>query len=216
MKKRNLVGDRFGKLVVLAEAKNNGKNTAWFCQCDCGKKKSGVLTYNLIAGKSKSCGCVRADKMGSLARTHGDSGTRLYQIYKGIKQRCRNKNNPAYQYYGGKGVSICEEWEQDYLEFKKWANENSYSESGTIDRIDPNGNYCPKNCRWVSIRKQQNNKLNSMFVIIDGEKLTIAEWADKNKTNKQTMYSTFYRLIFQLGLENREIVGFELKLKGRI
>mgnify|MGYP001614045067 FL=1 len=215
MKKIDLTGQRFGKLVVLAEVESGGKNTAWLCLCDCGKKKRGVLTYNLTAGKSKSCGCVRGDKIGIFSRTHGESKTRLYQIYKGMKQRCGNKNNPAYQYYGGKGVSVSKCWAQDYLGFKKWAIENGYSKSGTIDRINPNGNYEPSNCRWVSLKKQQSNKLNSMFVTIGDDKLTIAEWADKNRTNKQTLYSAFYRLVEQLRIENRDVVEFKIRLRGK-
>jgi len=212
MRKQDLIGKKFGKLTVIKEGENKGKNTTWICKCDCGEEKT-ILAYNLTSGKSKSCGCVRGEKLGNLVRTHGFSNTRLYHIYKGIKQRCHNENNPAYMYYGGKGVSICNEWNCDYLKFKEWSLNNNYDEFVSIDRINPDGNYCPENCRWVSMQKQQNNKLNSMFVTIGDDKLTIAEWADKSKTNKQTLYSKFYRLITQLGLENKDIIEFEIKYR---
>lgn len=210
---QDLTGKRFGKLTVLGRVGDVGKNTAWLCKCDCGEIKN-ILSYNLSSGKSKSCGCVRSAKLKKYATTHGESKTRLYQIYKGMKQRCNNANNPAYDYYGGKGVSVCNEWSGDFVKFKEWAIVNGYKQGMSIDRINPNGDYCPANCRWVSLQKQQNNKLNSMFVTIDNERLTIAEWADKNKTNKQTLYSKFYRLITQLGLENKDVIEFVIKCGG--
>ena len=148
---------------------------------------------------------------------HGGSGTRLYSIYKGMKQRCNNKNNPAYKYYGGKGVKICSLWLDDYLKFKDWSLANGYEdEFASIDRIDPDGNYEPKNCRWVTLKKQQNNKLNSMFVIINNEKLTVAEWAEKTESNKQTLYDKFYRLLAQLGIENSTVKEFNIITHKRI
>jgi len=213
MKKQDLTGQKFGKLTVIRKGESIGKNTAWLCKCDCGNTKN-ILAYNLTEGKSKSCGCVRGIKLKKYATTHGESKTRLYKIYKGMKQRCYNENTPAYIYYGNKGVSICSEWIDDFLNFKEWSAKNGYSDLATIDRINPNGNYCPENCRWVSPQKQQNNKLNSMFITIGEEKYTIAEWADKNKTNKQTLYSKFYRLLNQLGIDNEKVKEFHIEFKN--
>lgn len=212
MKKVDLTGERFGKLLVLSKGENKGKNTTWKCACDCGTIRD-YLTYNLISGKSKSCGCQRIETLSKIFTTHGGAGTRLYSIFKGITQRCRNKNNPAYVYYGNKGVDICKEWENNFSTFKEWAEKNGYTDEKSIDRIDPNGNYEPSNCRWVSMQKQQNNKLNSAFITINEEKLTIAEWAEINKTNKQTLYSKFYRLFEQLGLDRKEIIEITIKTK---
>jgi len=209
MKKTILIGQRFGKLVVIEESEKRNGNVAWKCLCDCGKETTS-LSYNLTSGKSKSCGCVRGEKVGELMRTHGQSKTRLYGIYKGMKQRCNNKNTPAYKYYGGKGVSICPDWLNDFLKFKEWSINNGYLAKKSIDRRNPNGNYCPENCRWVDLEKQQNNKLNSFFLSIDGDKRTIAEWAKYNKINKQTLYSKFYRLFKDLNLTDKD---FELIIK---
>ena len=108
--------------------------------------------------------------------THNQSKTRLYKIYMGIKKRCYNENAEMYSYYGGKGIKLCEEW-QDFEPFMKWAQENGYSEELSIDRIDSNGNYEPNNCRWVDAFTQANNKSNNTVLEFAGERKTIAEWA---------------------------------------
>jgi len=210
MKFVDIVGRKFGKLLVLSKVENKGKNTAFLCRCDCGKEKS-ILTCNLLSGKSASCGCIRGVKLGNFARTHNLSKTRIYRIYKGMKQRCLNKKNPAYKYYGGRGIVICKEWLNDFKLFHKWAEKNHYSELMTIDRINSDGNYEPSNCRWVSYHKQQNNKRNSFFITVDGEKLTVAEWAEKKKTKQQTLYDKFYRILEQLDLEKNNIVEISIK-----
>jgi hypothetical protein len=212
MKKTDLTGKRFGKLTAISQGEYKGKNTTWKCMCDCGNERE-YLTYNLTSGKSNSCGCARIETLKKVMTKHGGRQTRLYQIFKGMSQRCYNENSPAYQYYGGKGVFICDEWKNDFAVFREWAEGNGYTESMSIDRINPNGNYCPENCRWTSMQKQQNNKLNSAFIIINEEKLTIAEWAENNKTNKATLYSKFYRLFDQLGLSRSEIIEISIKHK---
>ena len=214
MRKQDLIGRKFGKLLVLESSDNLGKNIAWLCRCDCGVKKS-VLAYNLLAGKSRSCGCVRGKKLGEFSTTHNGSKTKLYAIYKGMKQRCNNDKNPAYKYYGGKGVCIYGRWMENFDAFRKWSLDNGYEEGLSIDRIDPDGGYNPKNCRWVTMKKQSNNKLNSMFIVIDGEKFTIAEWAERSQSNKPSLYDKFYRLLEQLGVENKDVLSFEIKTKEK-
>ena len=206
-----MIGETFGSWTVINKAENKGNNIAWLCKCKCGTERS-VLAYNLSSGKSKSCGCGQRNAASKANRSHGGSGTRLYRIYKGMKQRCYNQKNHAYHYYGGKGVAICDDWKSDFLKFKKWALESGYNKNMTIDRLNPNGNYSPENCRWVNMQKQQNNKLNSAFVTIGDEKKTIAEWAELNKTNKQTLYSKFYRLFEQLKVEVVDVTEIHIKL----
>ena len=144
----DLTGQRFGRLEVL---KYNG-NSRWECKCDCGKivyPKGG----NLRKGYIHSCGCLRKEVTGDNHRTHGETRTRLYRIWKAMRKRCNNPNDSCYYLYGGRGITVCKEWSQ-YEPFKLWALNNGYSEELSIDRIEPNGNYEPANCRWATAKEQ--------------------------------------------------------------
>lgn len=152
--KTDLVGKRFGKLIVKNDyIKTKSNKAKWLCKCDCGNEKY-ILRHDLISGSTKSCGCIKSS-IGNL------SNTRIYQIWANIKYRCFNSNCSAYKDYGGKGITICDEW-LDFMNFYNWAINNGYSDNLTIDRIDVNGNYEPDNCRWVT--KSENtayaNKTN--------------------------------------------------------
>ena len=211
MKKIDLTGKTFGLLTVVNEVKTDNKNIAWMCKCKCGNKKT-ILGSNLTGGRSKSCGCLQKENASKASKTHGGTKTRLYNLYKGMKQRCTNLNSPAYKYYGGRGIVICDEWLNDFQKFKDWCLNNQYSDEKSIDRIDPNGNYCPENCRWVSFEKQQNNKLNSAFISINDQKKTVAEWAKENGINKQTLYSKIYRLLKDLKIKGKNVkIKIEVK-----
>jgi hypothetical protein len=144
--KKDLVGKRFGKLVVLDDYKTDkNRKTYWLCQCDCGNKKY-IYRQNLIKGKVKSCGCI--------VRTINNlSKTRIYKIWCKMKERCYNSNHHEYYNYGGKGIAICDEW-HDFMNFYDWAINNGYEDSLTIDRINSNLGYSPSNCRWAT--KSQN------------------------------------------------------------
>lgn len=115
------------------------------------------------------------DEKGRFKARHGMYGTRLYHIWNGINARCSNPNNKDYKDYGARGIKVCEEW-KDSARFFKWALENGYEDFLTIDRIDNNKGYCPENCRWISIEKQQVNKRNVRNIEYNGETHCIAEW----------------------------------------
>ena len=155
----------FGRLKVIREnGRTKDRHILWECQCKCGNKVN-VSSSELVTGHTKSCGCLQKDIISSMRYKHGDRDSRLYSVWKTMKKRCENKNCKSYKWYGAKGVSVCEEW-QDYTKFKKWAIENGYNENApkgecTIDRIDPFGNYEPSNCRWVSMAEQAKNKRNT-------------------------------------------------------
>jgi Fic family protein len=119
-----------------------------------------------------------------------NSNTRLYGIWRGIKRRCLNPNYHHFKDYGGRGITICEEW-QNYEPFAKWAIENGYSENLTIDRIDNDGNYEPLNCRWVDVYVQNNNTSRNHFIEYQGGLYTIAELADMAGIKQNTL---LYRL----------------------
>ena len=125
-------------------------------KCDCGNETRQYFSY-IENGRVKSCGCLRSDQFRLRSTTHNQHGTRLYNIWRGLFKRCENKNATDYRNYGGRGISICQQW-HSFEPFYKWANENGYEDTLTIDRINVNGDYEPTNCRWITAREQQKNR----------------------------------------------------------
>lgn len=113
---------------------------------------------------------------------------RLYGVWKNMRQRCRDKNKEHYDRYGGRGISVCSEW-NDYLIFREWAIKNGYKEGLTLDRIDTNGDYIPQNCRFVTWKEQQNNRTSNHKIYANGETHTIAEWSDITGISQRTIQS---------------------------
>lgn len=111
------------------------------------------------------------------ARSHGGTGTRLYVIWRNMKARCTKSYAAKYKNYGGRGISICNEWLNDFETFRNWSLSNGYSDDLTLDRIDNNGNYEPNNCRWVSNSEQQHNKRTNRMITFHGETKTLTQWA---------------------------------------
>lgn len=152
----HLEGKKFGRLNVIECVGSKKNRRMWRCSCDCGNEVI-VSASSLVGGMTKSCGCLARDAAREYNTTHGDCGTRLYRIWKGIVSRCVNKSSTDYKWYGAKGVTVCDEWRK-YPHFKKWAVENGYRDDLTIDRIDPFGNYEPSNCRWATTAEQNMNR----------------------------------------------------------
>jgi hypothetical protein len=144
-----LRGQRFGKLVAVRSCGKQGSNVLWLCECDCGNT-SKPKGSELVAGKSKSCGCEGG------TYKHGHSGTPVYTTWKAMKSRCYNENRSDYQRYGAKGIKVCDEWKYDFESFYDYMGPRDITES--IDRIDSNGNYEPGNVRWVTKSDNTKNK----------------------------------------------------------
>ena len=113
--------------------------------------------------------------------------TRLGRIYHNMKTRCCNPNYDKYKYYGGKGIKICEEWMNSWYAFEDWAEENGYNDTLTLDRIDPDGDYCPENCRWVTRKEQANNRSSNRMVEYNGERKSLQQWAEESGINSNTL-----------------------------
>lgn len=198
---KDLTNKNFGEWLVLYRDEDHVtpkgfKFTAWRCRCSCGTERT-VLANALLSGRSTSCGCVHNAKQRNVARnnftTHGESKSRLYKIWLGMKKRCYNQNSTNYKNYGNRGISVCDEWLEDYPKFKDWSLSHGYSDELTIDRINVNLGYCPENCRWVDLIAQANNRRNSRFYTIDGISKTIRGWADEYGIHNRRLYEHIHK-----------------------
>lgn len=161
---KDIAGKRFGRLIAITRVNSSGYSK-WLCKCDCGSEKV-ILAASLLSGGTKSCGCLSrevATAKGQKTATHGESKTRLYRIWSGMKRRIHNPNCQRYKNYGGRGIRICKEWDESYEAFRDWALKNGYDSEApygqcTIDRINVDGDYEPDNCRWADMKTQANNQ----------------------------------------------------------
>lgn len=179
----DLTGEKFGKLTAIEFAGIGAhKKALWLCECECGTRK--IISSNALRrGATKSCGCSK----------HGESRTRLWNIWEGMRERCSIPTSSGYKNYGGRGITVCDEWRNSYSSFKKWALSNGYRDDLTIDRIDVNGNYEPGNCRWSTVKVQNENKRNNRFVCFNGERHTVAGWAKILGINTVTLHDRLYK-----------------------
>ena len=162
-----------------------GKRTAmWKCKCLCGKE---IIRCgrDIRDGTTKSCGCLRKEitafRNKKEKSTHGESrkNSRLYTIWENMKSRCYDERNASYKHYGGRGISVCDEWRLSYETFKAWAIQTGYSGNLTLDRISVNGNYEPSNCRWATWKEQENNSSHNDIIEYNGKSMTLHQWSEE-------------------------------------
>lgn len=174
MKALDLHGKRFTRLVAIERVENapNGQ-AVWKCQCDCGNITF-VRRGNLMSGAVKSCGCLVHEPAHN--RTHAMSKTRLYQEWAHIKSRCVYKGAKSQQYYGARGIKMCNEWANSFEKFRDWALQSGYRDDLTIERIDFNGNYCPENCTWIPQSEQSSNTRRCVIITYNGKTQNLNDW----------------------------------------
>lgn len=188
----DLTGKQFGELTVLGLDKehdisqHNGQYK-WICKCSCGEIVS--VYANNLRSTNPSCSKCGYKKVSEKKSGLPSKNNRLYKIYYGMKDRCYNPNIKQYENYGGRGIAICDEWlgKTGFKNFCEWALQNGYTKNLTIDRIDVNGNYEPSNCRWATNKAQQNNKRNTQYIIVYGERLPIKQASEKYGINYHTL-----------------------------
>ena len=167
----------------------------WNCVCDCGNKRV-VFGDNLKKGVTQSCGCYQKDLQSAKQKTHGETETKLYAVWCSMKARCFRDTATYYKFYGGRGITVCNEWVSSYETFREWAYGNGYYENDnrecTLDRIDVNGDYCPSNCRWVADVAQANNRRSNRIYVYNGEEHNVTEWAHIIGIDPKTLFSRIY------------------------
>lgn len=173
----NLIGQKYGHLTVVGLTNNaSHRERHWLCKCDCGNCHI-ASSSNLVRGITKQCAECSKIQIGKSNTKHGTSPILLYRAYQNMKTRCNNEHYSLYHRYGGRGITICKEWQESFIAFREWALKNGYRKGLTLDRIDNDGNYCPENCRWVTMVEQSNNRVTNRMLSTNGETDTMANWS---------------------------------------
>lgn len=174
-----MIGKKFNRLTVLEETLiRKDRKKVYKCQCDCGNTTY-VVGTRLRNGHVKSCGCLISETSKKIHTKHGKRNTRLYRAWYEMKRKCYKSDRRDYKYYGARGIKVCNEWLNDFMNFYNWSIKNGYQEGLTIDRIDVNGNYEPSNCRWVDMKTQSNNRRSNVYLTYNGKTQTMTQWAEE-------------------------------------
>ena len=172
--------------MVLKRAENSsGNKVRWKCLCDCGSTKI-LYGMNLRMGRTTSCGCLQRKYL-SAGMTTQTKKERLYNIWCSMRKRCQNPKEKSYKNYGGRGITVCKEWDCSFVAFRSWALSHNYDNAKTLDRIDVNGNYTPENCRWVDMAIQNRNKRNNISIAYAGKTMCLFDWAEEVGIGRQTL-----------------------------
>lgn len=169
-----MIGQKFGRLLVLSHSNTKKQYRYFSCLCDCGTRLT-VMGTSLRSGNTKSCGCLAKDtrrRVGMLSATHGMSKSPVYNAYKTMIARCHNQSSAGFSNYGGKGIAVCQRWRDSFENF--YADMGARPAGCSIDRIDGHGNYEPSNCRWATAQEQSRNRdYARKDCCIHGHKLTM-------------------------------------------
>lgn len=183
MKRKDITGEKFGRLKVLSfDHKDKRRQSYYKCQCECGNITV-VRANSLTTGNTKSCGCMVRER----DKTYRKKNKRLYGIWLGMRSRCNSTSNPSYNRYGGRGIVVCDEWNDCFENFCEWSLSHGYSTELSLDRIDNNSGYSPMNCRWATPQEQSDNKRNNILITINGVTMDLQQWCNKYFINRSTV-----------------------------
>jgi hypothetical protein len=190
MTRIDLVGQRFGRLVVVK--RSDDKKGYWTCKCDCGNVKD-ICGTSLKNGDTKSCGCYNRECCRIRATTHGMANTALHGVWQGILQRCYYSKHIDNAWYSNKGITVCDEWRNSFEKFYEWAMNNGYRKGLSVDRIDNNKGYSPENCKFSTPKEQANNRSTNINVTFNGKTQTLKQWAEEYGVKYHTLYDRYKR-----------------------
>lgn len=202
----DMVGKQFGRLTVLKMSEHrggNGRDIYWTCQCSCEDETIFDVLGTALRRNNKptlSCGCIARE----VNTKHGLSRTRIYKIWDNMKYRCLNSNCSFYNFYGGRGIKICDEWldeENGFINFYNWSMKNGYNDNLTIDRINNDGNYKPDNCRWATQKEQMNNRSDNNFITINGRTQTVTQWGEETGIGDNVIFGRI-----RMGWKDRDLI----------
>jgi len=188
----NLIGQNFGRLIVIKQIdiSKNG-HSRWLCECNCGSKKI-ILSDSLKSGRTKSCGCLSREKTKQRFIKHGHKGSKTYESWQHMNQRCNNPNNQNYSYYGDRGITVCKQWRKFENFLKDMGKRPSNKHS--LDRINNNDGYYKENCQWATKQQQNQNKCNNIYETYRKKTQLLTEWAKEYNIPYHTLWDRLYKL----------------------
>lgn len=191
---KKYIGQKYNRLTIISYNSIKNNHRYYNCRCDCGNIKV-VDIKHLKGGKIKSCGCLWEENKHEYRKIHGFSNKEhLYSTWKGIKHRCYCKTAKRYKDYGGRGITMCEDWKNSYISFRDWAINNGWIEGLTIDRIDNDKGYYPENCRFVTYKEQNRNQRSNVFLSYNGKTMILADWEKETGISRETISARINRL----------------------
>lgn len=200
----DVTGERYGRLVAIRRVPSETRRTKWLFKCDCGVDFT-TDVERVRSGMTKSCGCLKIDKTRERSITHGHSvgrrSTRTLKAYQHAKGRCFSPTNSKFPQYGGRGISMCKEWADDFGAFLRDMGEAP--EGKTLDRIDPHGNYEPGNCRWATTHEQARTRTDNVIVEHEGRRMVLKDFA----TLMNVKYKSLHALVRYQGKTPAEAVA---------
>lgn len=210
------VGNKIGRLTLIEKVwlpHGKRRETGYLCVCDCGNETI-VYRSNILKGVTTSCGCFHDEVCRNVQFKHGHGlkMDKTYMTWARIKSRCNNQNSPDYDDYGGRGIKVCDRWSNSFnsfLEDMGYPPDENYS----IDRINPDGNYEPNNCRWASPVQQARNKRNTIRLPYDNEMLPIGDIADRLGITYKALYQRLAKYNWDIEKAAKPSIGTNRKQK---